>query len=272
MADQTDPQASPFDAIFQSSGLDPSENKGRGRPSNLPKRFWKSVEVLEGPDGHAILLDGRMARTPGRAILASAHEPIARRMAAEWAGVGERIDPRLMPMTRLVNVARDRLADQRGAVLDDVAAFAGSDLLAYRAQGPQGLVARQTTVWDPYLTRLTTHHAISIQPASGIMHRLQDVSALAAVRDLADRRAGDGEALMALHMATTLTGSAVLALALAEPGEDAGRAQAIWQAAHLDEDWNRAQWGEDDEAAARRATHWIDFEAAAFVLSVTRRS
>ena len=103
------------------------------------------------------------------------------------------------------------------------------------------------------------------------MHVTQDEAELDAIRALAEKRMGDMEALCALYLATSLSGSAVLALALTEPGEDEGRADIVWQAAHVDEDWNRAQWGEDAEASAQRAVCWRDFDAAAFVLSVTRR-
>jgi chaperone required for assembly of F1-ATPase len=64
-------------------------------------------------------------------------------------------------------------------------------------------------------------------------------------------------------MATSLTGSALLALAVAEGfllPDDA------WHAAHVDEDWNIAQWGEDSDAAARRADRFRDFSAAMVAL------
>ena len=49
---------------------------------------------------------------------------------------------------------------------------------------------------------------------------------------------------------TTLTGSALIALALAR---GVLSAEAAWQAAHVDEDWNMAQWGKDEMALERRA-------------------
>jgi chaperone required for assembly of F1-ATPase len=187
-------------------------------------------------------------------------------MKAEWEAVGERLDPAELPMTKLINVALDRGEASREAILDDIMAYAGSDLVCYRAERPDGLVERQNTVWNPYVQRLSTHHSIELKLAGGIMHVEQDPQALAAIRDLADRRAVDSQALVALHLATTLLGSAVLALALAEPGGCDGRAQAIWLASYVDEDWNRAQWGEDEEAEALRARRWRDYDAAAFVL------
>ncbi len=261
---------SPFDAIFTETGLDPNEAAQRTMRPDLPKRFWKEVTLDERDGAFHILLDGRTAKSPGRNPLASRHRPVAERMIAEWDAVGERLDPAKLPLTKLVNVALDGGDIHRDALLDEVRSYAGSDLLCYRADRPQGLVERQNTVWNPYLDRLKTHHGITMKQAAGVMPVSQDEEVLDAIRSLADRRAGDAESAAALTLATTLTGSALLALALTEPGVDEGRAKTVWQAAHVDEDWNRKQWGEDAEATALRATRWRDFEAAAFVLSVTR--
>jgi chaperone required for assembly of F1-ATPase len=64
---------------------------------------------------------------------------------------------------------------------------------------------------------------------------------------------------------TTLMGSALLALAHAH-----GRleAEAAWSAAHLDEDWQIAKWGEDSEAAARRRRRWVEMQAASRLLAL----
>lgn len=266
MSNESSKTMSPFDAIFADGVLDPMVSAQRSMRADLPKRFWKKVSLKDGEGGYQVLLDGRPAKTPGRAPLASPTMRIAERMKAEWDAVGERLDPAELPMTKLINVAIDRGQASREAILDDIAAYAGSDLVCYRAERPDGLVERQTTVWDPYVQRLSTHHSIVLKLAAGVMHVEQDPQALAAIRALADKRAVDSQALVALHLATTLLGSAVLALALAEPGGCDGRARAIWLASYVDEDWNRAQWGEDEEAKALRARRWRDYDAAAFVL------
>lgn len=265
-SDSSETRMSPFDAIFADGVIDPMVSAQRSMRADLPKRFWKAVTLEEGEDGYQILLDGRPAKTPGRAALASPTIAIAERMREEWDAVGERLDPAELPMTKLINVALDQAEGSREAILDDITAYAGSDLVCYRAERPEGLVERQGTVWDPYVQRLSTHHAIEMKLAPGIVHVEQDSDALAAVRALVDRRAVDAQALVALHLATTLLGSAVLALALAEPGGCDGRAQAIWLASYVDEDWNRTLWGEDEEAKALRARRWRDYDAAAFVL------
>ena len=72
-----------------------------------------------------------------------------------------------------------------------------------------------------------------------------------------------------MHVVTTLTGSALIALALAEQELDV---EAAWTAAHVDEDWNMEQWGRDEIALERRAARRAEFDAAALVLSAMGRS
>ena len=261
---------SPFDAIFTETGLDPMEAAQRSMRADLPKRFWKEATVDARDGGYQVLLDGRNARSPGRNVLASRHQAVAERMAQEWNAIGERLDPAKLPLTRLINVALDSGEAHRDAMLDEVRAYAGTDLLCYRADHPQRLVERQQALWDPYLDRLMSDHGLMLRRAEGVMHVAQDEAVLDGIRSLADKRCVDTETVAALTLATSLTGSAVLALALSDPGTDEGRAEAIWQAAHVDEDWNREQWGEDAEASALRESRRRDFDAAAFVLSVAR--
>jgi chaperone required for assembly of F1-ATPase len=62
---------------------------------------------------------------------------------------------------------------------------------------------------------------------------------------------------------TALTGSALIALALADGVLDV---EAAWAAAHVDEDWQMSQWGRDELALARRAYRFAEMQAAATVL------
>ncbi len=227
-----------------------------------PKRFYKEAGVGPVDGGFAVLLDGRPVRTPARAVLAVPTQALAEALAAEWAAQGEEIDPFSMPLTRLVNVALDRVAPEAAAVREEVANYAGTDLLFYRAEGPDALLERQAAQWDPILEWLNETYGARFFLSEGIRHVAQPDDALARVR----ARLPQGPlALAALHVITTLTGSALLALALAEGRLDA---DAVWAAAHVDEDWNRDQWGEDELAAARRAARRIEFDAAVALLKL----
>jgi chaperone required for assembly of F1-ATPase len=185
---------------------------------------------------------------------------IAEAIAAEWDAQQEIIDPVTMPLTRFANSVVDAVTDRVDAVTDDVAKYLGSDLLFYRASHPEALVARQAEHWDPLLFWAADALGAHFILAEGIVHVRQPDSAIQAARAaLPD----DPWSIAALHVITTLTGSALLALALLRGVLDSDQ---IWAAAHVDEDWNVEKWGMDEEVAARRAARLVDFNAAARIL------
>lgn len=219
---------------------------GRDGP-RLPKRFYKEAQAGEVEGGYAILLDGRSVKTPSKQVLAVPHAALARAMAEEWAGQGEYIDPRSMWLTKLANTALDLVLPRRAAVIAEIVNFAGTDLLCYRADAPAALVARQAAEWEPLL-KWAAAHDIRLKVTTGIVHVAQDAAALAAYGRALEKL--DHFRLAALHNAVTLTGSAVIGLALIERRLDAG---AAFAAAHLDEAWQMEISGRDDEEEARLA-------------------
>lgn len=229
----------------------------------LPKRFYKTVETAEEEGGHAVLLDGKPLRTPARRALVVPSKALAERIAAEWDAQAEKIDPARMPLTRLANTAIDGVAAESQAVAEDIIRFAGTDLICYRAEGPENLVALQAEHWDPLIEWAHASLGARFVLAEGVMHVDQPTEAIAAFSAHL-RRFATPLQLAAVHTITSLTGSAIIALAVAL---DAMTAAEAWAAAHVDEDFNIAQWGEDAEAAARRAKRWEEMKAAADTLS-----
>jgi chaperone required for assembly of F1-ATPase len=236
---------------------------GKGRKASLPKRFYSDVSVKAGGDGAALLLDGKPVRTPRKAPFVVPNAALAEAIAEEWRGQGERIDPETMPLTKLANSVIDGVAGNEASVIDDIVNYAGSDLICYRADGPQGLIAKQTEHWDPVLDWAKRNLGAPMRLAEGVMHVTQPPASLAELR--MQLAVFDAWSLAALHVMTGLSGSALLALAVA-----LGRLspEQAWDAAHVDEDWQIGQWGEDAEAKDRRARHHRDFTAAAQLLSL----
>lgn len=222
-----------------------------------PKRFYKTASAEPRGDGFALLLDGRGVKTPGKRQLILPTRAFADAVAAEWNAQGERIDPATMPLTRIANTAIDGVAENMDAVADDIVAFAGSDLLCYRAAGPEGLVVRQGAHWDPLLEWATEELAAPLETVTGVMPVVQPAAALAGIAAALEELGPF--ALAALHVMTTLAGSAVIGLA---HGRGRLSLEEAWKAAHVDEDWQIEQWGEDAEAAARRVRRLAEFEAA----------
>ncbi len=229
----------------------------------LPKRFYKDVTVGEGEDGYTILLDGKLVRTPGRGALALPTCAAAQLVAGEFAAQVEVINPLTMPVMRLANSALDGVAHDLQSVADDIVKFCGSDMICYRADSPARLVELASAAWDPILAWLASAHGARFLLASGIIHVEQPGDAVAAFR-AAMSAYDDALKLACLHSMTTLTGSAMIALGLAEGFLTADQA---WAAAHVDEDWTISQWGEDEEAQARRIARRKEFDAAVALLS-----
>jgi chaperone required for assembly of F1-ATPase len=212
---------------------------------------------------YRILLDGKPVRTPAKRVLAVPSRALAEAVAGEWEVQRDRIDPAAMPLTRLVNSTLDGVRGREAEVRAEIAKYAGSDLVCYRAAEPEGLVRRQAELWDPVLAWSREALGADFQVAVGLMPVAQPQAACAA---LAGGLEGyDAFALAALNVMTTLMGSALLALAHARGQLTA---EAAWAAAHVDEDWQIAKWGADAEAAARRLRHWTEMQAASRLLAL----
>ena len=221
------------------------------------KRFWRGVSVAPEEGAHAVRLDGRPLRTPGRAPLRLPTPALAEAVAEEWRAVGDLVDPRAMPFTRAANAAIDKVAPEREAVVAELAGFGASDLLCYRAEGPEALAARQAEAWDPLLDWAARAHGARLAVTRGVMPTPQDPGALD--RLAAPLTAADAFALTALSDLVALTGSLVIGLAAASGEWDPGE---LWARSRIDEDWQEALWGRDEEAAEAAALRRRDFLGA----------
>lgn len=232
----------------------------------LPKRFYERADAAEAEGGHALTLDGRSARTPGRAPLVLPNRDLAAAIVSEWNAQGATIDPATMPMTRLANSAIDGVRARAGEVLDDVVRYAGSDLVCYRAGDPDRLVAAQSAAWDPVVAWAREALGARLVLAEGVMFVRQSPEALAAIRAGVAPYASPFE-LAPLHVLTTLGGSALIALM--HVSGRLGLAEA-WRTIHVDEIHQEGLWGEDLEALKRRAAREAEFRVASRFLALAR--
>lgn len=223
----------------------------------IPKRFWNSATVEETEGGFTVRLDGRAVKTPAKAAFTLPTIAMAEAAAAEWQAQGEVIDPNTMPVTRAANAAIDKVSHQFAEVAEMLAAYGDTDLLCYRAAGPEGLVARQCAVWDPLLDWAAATYGARLLPIEGVMHHGQDPKALAKLA--APLQAMTPFELTAMHDLVSLPGSLVIGLAAiagAKPGPD------LWAVSRVDEDWQAEQWGADEEAAEQAQIKAEAFAAA----------
>lgn len=221
------------------------------------KRVYDQAGVAARGDGFAVTLDGRPVMTPAKSRLVLPTEALAAAIAREWQDQDEEVRPDAMPLMRLACAAIDRVSGARDQVVDEVAAYAGTDLLCYRADQPDELAARQSAVWQPLLDWAAEAFGERLQVTAGLVPLQQSAAALAAYR--APVAAADDLTLTGLHAATTACGSLVLGLALARRRIDA---ESAYAASQLDEIYQIEKWGDDAEAAQRLSAIRDDIAAA----------
>lgn len=221
------------------------------------KRFYKDVDVREEAAGYAVLLDGRPMKTPAGATMVAPTRALADSIAAEWRGQGETLAPQAMVLTKALNTALDRIAANRAAIVDELAKYAGTDLLCYRAESPAGLVQRQREAWDQWLAWAEERFGARLAVTTGVGHIAQNAEALGHLSAAID--AHDSHRLIVLHTGVTITGSAVLGLAFAAGAISADDALA---AAEVDAAYQAELWGLDAEAEKARAHRLADLRAS----------
>jgi len=229
------------------------------------KRFWTEARVVPAPGGHGIALDARAVKTPAKAPLVLPSHALAEAVAAEWDAQKDAVDPRTMPLTRAANAAIDKVVPQYDEVAEMIAAYGGSDLLCYRAPGPEALVARQAAGWDRWLDWAAARHGARLAAGVGVVHVAQDAACLSALG--ARVRAHSAFELTGLYDLVALSGSLVLGLAVSEGALDPA---AAWDLSRIDETWQAEQWGADEDAEALAAAKRRDFLQAHRFLTLLR--
>ena len=234
-------------------------------PRGLPRRFYEDVkvELAPGGGGYCVALDKKLVMTPGRSLLTLPNRAGADAVAREWVRQGEYIDPNTMPTTKLANTAIDRVAPRVNEVIDELVGYAASDAICYRAEAPQELVACQKAAWDPLVGWALEDLDAAMIVTEGVIHVDQPEPALSVIRERLVQY--DHYHLAALYNMTTLTGSLIIALAVARNHISVEQA---WAAAHVDEDWQINQWGADAEATAKRKRRWREMVTAADLLTL----
>jgi chaperone required for assembly of F1-ATPase len=222
------------------------------------KRFWKEAAIGPVEGGYAVTLDGRSLKTPAKAALVVPTQALAEMIAAEWQAQAEVIDPNTMPATRAANAAIDKVRGQKAEVTEIVTAYGDSDLVCYRAAGPEPLVALEDAAWNPLID--WAGHRYGLRPVlrTGVMHAPQPAALLASLHTDVERL--DAFELTAFHDLVSMSGSLIIALALVD---GFAAPEAMWDASRVDEEWQISQWGSDEEAEALAAVRRKTFLDAA---------
>lgn len=229
-------------------------------PLRLPKRFYETVTVESG----ALLLDGKPAKTKSRRSFTSPSPALMDAVAAEWADQREFIEFTRMPITRFAMTVVDLGDGDARKWRDILLSFLKSDLICYRANAPDALVEMQNSAWDPLLDWVATKYGIGLLSVEGVSFIEQPPAAIAAAERLLAEVSP--ASLLGMKTAAEISGSAVIALALAEA---AFSPDALFRAARVDEAFQAERWGVDAEAQARAERLEADFlDACRFIALV----
>ena len=221
------------------------------------KRFYKDVSTAKTDLGWTVSLDGRPIKTQGGQPQVVPSEALAEKLAAEWSGQGETIDPAAFRFRDMSDYALDVVARGRDSLVEKLLGYAETDTLCYRADPEEALYRRQQEVWEPILEGVEAREGVKLHRISGILHRPQTEDTRAR---LAARLEGlDAFTLTALEQVPSLAASLCIGLEALQPEADG---EALWDAANLEEDWQADLWGRDEEAEERRAERKGDFLAA----------
>jgi chaperone required for assembly of F1-ATPase len=229
------------------------------------RRFWKAADARREEDAWTVYLDGRPIRTPDKRPLALPTRAMATAIAEEWMAQGDVIDPTSMPVTRAANSAIDKVRPHKDDVVAALLRYGETDLLCYRAEGPQALSMRQSAAWDPILDWAEQALGSRLVAVAGVMPRPQDQGALDRLAAEAGRM--DPFDLTGFHDLVTLSGSLVLGLAVVR-----GRLAApeAWEASRVDEEFQAELWGHDAEAEKATAIRRDAFLAAERFMALNR--
>ena len=231
-------------------------------PPNLPRRFYKTVDIAPVETGFAVRLDRATPKTPAKKPLVLPTQAAAELVAAEWDAQIETIDPFAMPITRLVNVALDRAPETRAAMVGEIVKYAATDLVCYRATTPASLVAAQAAAWDPLLAWAETHLGVQLVTTAQALAIDQPEESLARIEAAA--HALDDLRLTALAFANGLAGSAIVALALIHRHIDG---ETAFRAIRVEEDWQAERWGRDPDEEKIASARRVDLIAAERLVS-----
>ncbi len=228
----------------------------------LNKRFYKTVTVDSEAGLWRVLLDGMQLRTPGKIKLAVPFKSLAEILAAEWEAQAEYVNPSLMPVTRLINVAIEQTPGRRGDLVAEARRYAETDLVCYRAPQPRILKERQSAAWDSWRD-WGAAQGVDLKTTESLHAIAQSEASLTAVEDFAVQL-DDIQLTLFVHL-IAVYGSVILAMAVMR---SALSGEAAFDVSRIDAEYQIELWGEDEEQADITAALRLETRALTDILEI----
>jgi chaperone required for assembly of F1-ATPase len=224
--------------------------------AKMVKRY-KTVSCVKHAEKYAVLLDGKPARTPSGEPLLLPSQALAQAVAHEWQSQGKVIRKNTMPLTQIACIAIDLVGRQREKVAEDLLGYIDTDLVCFRAGDVPDLVRQQGELLDPVLAWAKERFGVQFLITGGVMPLRQPAD----IQEKLSRALAsyDDWKLAALAAAVKPLGSLILGLALTEGHINA---QAAFMLSQLEESYETARWGIDEEKEAKRLGLASEIESA----------
>jgi len=212
------------------------------------KKFWKTIEIQKiSSNNFHILLDKKKLKTPLKNELRLHNQIIANEILKEWNQNSDIVNTEHLIFYGLLSMAIDKVNEQRDAYISDIINFIDTDLICYRAEGPNDLVSLQNQNWNPILLLIEKYIKANISIFKGIMPSEQDQKVHAGIKHLIVKLSD--VQISVLHRLTNIIGSVFLSICILK--KDLSKKQA-YEFAFLDELWQAKNWGHEEEASIKR--------------------
>ena len=212
------------------------------------KKFWKIVQVKKKlKNSFEILLDKRILKTPMQKDLIFSNYKIAKETALEWDIDEKEINTENMVFYGLISTAIDKISNDKVSYIENVLGFINTDLICYRADGPNELVDLQNNSWNPIISFIKKYIDVELKFFIGVMPSKQSLDIFNRLKTLINSFS-DIE-ISALHRMTNLTGSIFISICILKG--DVLKNEAF-ELSFLDELYQAKNWGIEEESLDKR--------------------
>ena len=230
------------------------------------RKFWKTVKVKKNSsNSYEILLDKNVLKTPLQKDLIIQNSKIAEEIYKEWNQDTNILDTDAMIFYGIISTSIDKISNDRILYINDILDFVDTDLICYRAEGPNDLVQWQSKNWDPILLKVEKYINNKIDVFKGIMPLKQNKGIKFKITKFLTKFS-DLE-IIALHKITNITGSIFLSLCILN--NDIIK-EKVFELSHLDELWQAENWGYEEEASKNREKINIQLNRTMYFLDCLR--
>lgn len=212
------------------------------------KKFWKKIEIRQSSSKKFhLLLDNKKLTTPMKKELVLPSEILVNEVLREWDQNSDNINIDDLVFYGVLSTAIDKVNLKKDAYVNDIIDFIDTDLICYRAESPNDLIALQNKSWNPILLLIEKYIDVKIKVFKGVMPSNQDQKVHTEIKKLISNLSD--VQISVLHRITNLIGSIFLSLCILKKDllkEDA------FECSFLDELWQAKNWGHEEDASIKR--------------------